>query len=297
MGEQLRLLMRASAQPVAIITAFLPPPKVERPSAGASAFLAPKRIYPSHGAHADDGRERTLVHGATLSSYSSVSLDPPRVAFSLRIPSRLADALLHDALAYAFPRPASRTAPEPHFVINLLSSQQADIARTYAHPGLAPYDVARKSLAEANSPSPSLSSSSDASGESEKTDENIHPLDLNAIAFSEYAHPAHSSQETKGEGVPFLVDAVGALACRIIRVVDLADSPVVETRAIPDQSLETRLRARARLPGTFLFIAEVCGVERTRQPLRAMDHYPPQSRRKPLLYCNRAFVSVDDEAL
>lgn len=129
LGEQLRLVMRASAQPVTIITAFLPPPPPSSQSptiSSPSAFLAPKRTYPTHAPPPTTPTDRTLVHGATLSSFSSVSLDPPRVAFSLRVPSRLADALLHDALVAS-----QSSAPSvPNFVINLLSSSQADVART-----------------------------------------------------------------------------------------------------------------------------------------------------------------------
>lgn len=307
LGEQLRLVMRASAQPVAIITAFLPPPgsgseseseSDPDPAGGAppagSAFLQPKRTYPTHTRthareHGGQSIPRTLVHGATLSSFSSVSLDPPRVAFSLRVPSRLADALLHDALATMSSRsptgspsgPGARTPPGPHFVVNLLSSQQADIARTYAHPGLAPYDLARHSPAP-NKAAPSTNA--DQAPPVVMDDDSLHPLDTNAIAPSPHARSYRGSV-----GVPYLVDAVGALACRITRVVDLTVSSSDQQDLGSDDAFRTRIRAAARTPGTILFIAEVCGVDRA-PPQRGED-------RTPLLYCDRSFVTVDDRAL
>ncbi len=57
-----RDLMRRAAQPVAVVTALT--------------------------------REGYRYHGATLSSFTSIALDPtPLVAFSLRMPSRLASAI------------------------------------------------------------------------------------------------------------------------------------------------------------------------------------------------------------
>lgn len=83
----LRALWRSTAQPVAVITACLAP-------------------------------SNTANHGATLSSLSSVSLAPPLVAFSLRLPSTLATFLLADH-------------PAP-FTVHLLSGQQEDVARAFA---------------------------------------------------------------------------------------------------------------------------------------------------------------------
>ncbi|KIJ05597.1 hypothetical protein PAXINDRAFT_93251, partial [Paxillus involutus ATCC 200175] len=71
-------------------------------------------------------------HGATLSSFSSIALDPlPLVAFSLRVPSRMASALRaradkHEALTAA------------HLVINVLSAGQPHLAERFARPDLHP---------------------------------------------------------------------------------------------------------------------------------------------------------------
>lgn len=96
--------MRESAQPVALVTTFLPP----------------SDDHPPTGTR--------LVHGATLSSFSSISLSPPLLSFAMQTPSRLSQALQH---------PTS-TSHKGHFVLNLLATHQAQLAHAYARPGLQP---------------------------------------------------------------------------------------------------------------------------------------------------------------
>lgn len=91
----LRQLMRRVAQPVAAISCQLD-----------STTAAPTRL-----------QQQQPNHGATLSSLSSISLSPPLVAFSLRLPSRLATHLS---------RPAAQLS------IHLLSAKQESIARAFA---------------------------------------------------------------------------------------------------------------------------------------------------------------------
>ncbi|CBQ71322.1 conserved hypothetical protein [Sporisorium reilianum SRZ2] len=99
-SAQIRALMRESAQPVALATTFLP----------------------------SSGKARQ-IHAATLSSFTSVSLDPHLVCFALRTPSRLADALAAHV---------ERRAREVDLVINVLSTQHARLAAAYAVPGTPP---------------------------------------------------------------------------------------------------------------------------------------------------------------
>jgi flavin reductase (DIM6/NTAB) family NADH-FMN oxidoreductase RutF len=102
--SSLRALLRSTAQPVAIVTALLPGP-----------------------------------HGATLSSFSSIALDPHAlVAFSLRVPSRLARAL---------------GAGSP-LVVNVLSAAQAPLAHRFARADLfpRPFDDAPHALTPAGVP-------------------------------------------------------------------------------------------------------------------------------------------------
>jgi flavin reductase (DIM6/NTAB) family NADH-FMN oxidoreductase RutF len=83
-------------------------------------------------------------HGATISSFSSIAMHPyPLVAFSLQLPSRLASALhAHTpADANTNARRTSLSLP-PHFVINLLSTHQKDMAHRFSRPDLYPLPLA-----------------------------------------------------------------------------------------------------------------------------------------------------------
>lgn len=99
--DKLRALLRETAQPVAVVTSFMPP--------NSSSTSHP-------------------FHGATLSSFTSIAMDPyPLIAFALRMPSRMASSL--DA---AQPGEAS------HMVVNLLSAEQASISVKFSRPDLYP---------------------------------------------------------------------------------------------------------------------------------------------------------------
>ncbi|KAF8998086.1 flavin reductase like domain-containing protein [Cyathus striatus] len=110
--DQLRALLRATAQPVAVITSLMP------------------RGAHSHFPHAKDSKCR--YHGATLSSFSSISMDPyPLVSFALRIPSRMAVSL----------GPTQSDVEEgnkPIMTINLLSQHQPHTAHLFSRPDLHP---------------------------------------------------------------------------------------------------------------------------------------------------------------
>ncbi|KAK0440946.1 flavin reductase like domain-containing protein [Desarmillaria tabescens] len=84
--------MRRAAQPVAVVTALT------------------RSGYP--------------YHGATLSSFTSIALDPhPLVAFSLRMPSRLANAIQNTP-----PDPST-----PHLVVNILAEHQPPRAEDFVN--------------------------------------------------------------------------------------------------------------------------------------------------------------------
>ncbi|KAJ7663920.1 flavin reductase like domain-containing protein [Mycena polygramma] len=106
--SRLRVLLRETAQPVAVVTSFM-------------AFDA------SNQRDRDKPTEREF-HGATLSSFTSVSMDPPLVTFALRIPSRMASALN-----------ASPSNSSSDMVINLLSASQASVAASFSRPDLHPH--------------------------------------------------------------------------------------------------------------------------------------------------------------
>ncbi|TFL05122.1 flavin reductase like domain-containing protein [Pterulicium gracile] len=118
--QDLRLLLRDIAQPVAVITTSSSP---------------------------DSSSDPAVYHGATVSSLYSISLAPyPLLSFSLRLPSRLASALKS-------PPPGNRTeADKPkRAVIHYLSSTQADIAHTFARGDVSADPFA--TLSSAGSPS------------------------------------------------------------------------------------------------------------------------------------------------
>ncbi|KAF8889265.1 flavin reductase like domain-containing protein [Infundibulicybe gibba] len=99
--QQLRILFRETAQPVAVVTSRLP---------------------------SRDKNQPGQFHGATLSSFTSIAMDPyPLVTFSLRIPSRM-------AMSLKCPAPGSSSP----MVVNLLSAQQESIARKFSRPDLHP---------------------------------------------------------------------------------------------------------------------------------------------------------------
>ncbi|KZP01753.1 hypothetical protein CALVIDRAFT_559548 [Calocera viscosa TUFC12733] len=106
--HSIRALFRRTAQPVAVLTTLRPP-------------TASSEVGPSMPAY----------HGATLSSFTSISLAPlPLVAFSLRLPSRAAQAIDHAFSLGAYPRAS--------LVVNMLSAEQAGIARHFSRPDLYP---------------------------------------------------------------------------------------------------------------------------------------------------------------
>ena len=195
--------MRASAQPVAIVTTLI-----------AESSTRQKK-------------SSQLVHGATLSSFTSVSLDPPLVAFSLRTPSRLADALVSS-------KPDVDTPPSAHFIISVLSDTQQAIAKAFATPGMEPYD---------------------STGTTSPQGEGVHPLETNETVKSQFA-----------QGVPYLADSVAAFACRVTGYLDLRKEIKDITWHAKDAASDSSIGdafAGSRTPaGSVLFLAEIMGVDK-----------------------------------
>jgi flavin reductase (DIM6/NTAB) family NADH-FMN oxidoreductase RutF len=180
----IRHLMRSSAQPVAVITTILPRNEKQSSSTQETA-------------------SSILVHGATLSSFTTVSLDPPLVAFSLRRPSRLADAL------------ESVSSHIPHFIINVLSTKQEIEASGFSKPGLEPF---------------ALSSSWSAQGTKMGSgNSNTHPL--SNVPF----HPSTLAKDAGGISVPILSNSLGSLACSIVSRLSLNEAGSVNAATL-DQS-------------------------------------------------------------
>ncbi|KAG1763997.1 flavin reductase like domain-containing protein [Suillus occidentalis] len=109
-----RPVKQSLPQPVAVVTSTLPDHETA-PWSDSSA------------------QNQKILHGATLSSFTSIALDPhPLVAFSLRVPSRMALALNAHAA-----KPQMQMSS--HMVVNILSAAQPHIARLFSNPDLHPF--------------------------------------------------------------------------------------------------------------------------------------------------------------
>ena len=160
--EHLRMLLRDIAQPVAVITSFMPP--TDSINGFTKVTTNQERL------------NTAKFHGATLSSFTSIAMDPyPLVAFALRIPSRMATTLTSLSSPSTF-QPANSTPANlyAHMVINLLSASQALEAVKFSRPDLYPAPFAT-------------------------------PAGTDATKFS----------LTK-EGLPVLHDVMGALSCKLV---------------------------------------------------------------------------------
>ena len=127
--DALRALLRETAQPVAVVTSLYP--------------LDGSDSDASTNGSSSSSQAQPHFHGATLSSFASIALDPhPLVSFSLRIPSRMATSLKSSMQKY-----------KPSLVVNILSSTQADTAvrfsraDLYPHPfRITPYELTEEGL-------------------------------------------------------------------------------------------------------------------------------------------------------
>ncbi|KAI6167300.1 flavin reductase like domain-containing protein [Pisolithus thermaeus] len=116
--EQLRQLLRETAQSVVVVTTLVPSdPRADTNGGGCEDIHV---------------NAQGVYHGTTLSSFTSIALDPlPLVAFSLRIPSRMATALNTHVNNLSNTNTA-------HMVINILSAAQPDLAVKFSRPDLHP---------------------------------------------------------------------------------------------------------------------------------------------------------------
>ncbi|PWN19021.1 hypothetical protein BCV69DRAFT_300804 [Microstroma glucosiphilum] len=322
-AAQIRALMRQSAQPVAIITAFLPPASASKSKGSASEGSS---TIVGEEEEADRG-EALLVHGATLSSLTTVSLDPPRVAFSLKLPSRMADALLHhqrhSQRIRAAKYPSSHLSPRPHFIINLLSSTQARIAASLARPGTAPLDPAtHPTLLWSSASKAAAAAAAVTQGELGSAEQvmggDAHPLHMEDLVMSAHAFSSRSStaggsvgtdkgqreveEEGEGEGVPLLRDSLGALACTLETSLDLGSEVITMDSSAHDRG-EGEGQGKvdeAEEAGSRLFIARVDAVEGVQQANCSTGAgggvESDEESKLPLLYWRLGFTTVKQES-
>lgn len=214
--RELRALLRETAQPVAVITS-----------------LMPKQASSSSTRRVSSGPSPSLYHGATLSSFSSIAMDPhPLVAFSLRIPSRMATTLknAHHNAELQSEEEGPHSSLPTHMVVNVLAAHQADVAVQFARPDLYPRPFEHVAYTLTKEGLPVLSGS-------------LGALSCRLVAASWPLHDLHSlkhghghgkgrCQDWKGEGV-----ASELFIAQVVRVED------VGTRADGESGDE-----RARIP-------------------------------------------------
>ncbi|KDR67669.1 hypothetical protein GALMADRAFT_257923 [Galerina marginata CBS 339.88] len=201
---ELRSLLRNIAQPVAVVTSFMPNSRT-----------------PTSPANSIDHKKANIYHGATLSSFTSIAMDPyPLVAFALRIPSRMATTLASLSNSSS-PSSLPSAQGAAHMVVNLLSASQASTAVTFSRPDL--------------HPTPFHDSSS---------------LEKNGV-------PYILSQD----GLPIINGVVGALSCRLVGgPIPLYDLEFLEQdgKSEPAHGMPVLGKGEA---GSELFIARVLRVE------------------------------------
>ncbi|KAF8993754.1 flavin reductase like domain-containing protein [Cyathus striatus] len=242
--DQLRALLRATAQPVAVITSLMP------------------RGAHSHFPHAKDSKCR--YHGATLSSFSSISMDPyPLVSFALRIPSRMAVSLgsghasslfssSSSSPASTYPSSSSSTSTstsptqsdveegnKPIMTINLLSQHQPHTAHLFSRPDL-------------------------------------HPEPFSSVTYT-----------LSRDGLPVLDDSLAAITCELVGgPIPLHDLEYLEGRS----ALPKRWEREGGGISSELFIARVIRVEDVRLQ-------SGEGERVPLIYYQRGFTYCHPEQL
>lgn len=197
LSEAIRKLMRSSAQPVALVSSFLP--------------------------NAQGTGLTRKIHATTLSSFTTVSLAPPLVAFSIRLPSRMADALHAGASIPSASAPNTAHTPlmerKPHFLIHILSSEQGPLSDFFARPGAPSFEVGAQN-------------------------DETHPFHRCAL---------QPSTSIEGQLIPR--DALGSLACSLVYQLDLSSADLHGTTAFENGCMHTNE------VGSTLFLAHIHDVE------------------------------------
>ncbi|KAE8222873.1 hypothetical protein CF319_g4004 [Tilletia indica] len=233
--------MQHVAQPVAIITSLLSPSSSPQ-----------------------------LIHGATISSFTTISMNPPLVAFSLRTPSRIAHALqTHPLSALSSGNQGSSSTKHPHFLINLLSHHQAHTAAAFARPGLIPLVF-----------HPSQGRLRTSSNAEEKNGQ--ESLDL----------PAWISRSTPDQ-IPALAGCMSALACRLEFKLDLSPSPSPTSLGEDDPQQEQEAVVGEGVASSQLFVARVCAVEREEEEEEGSNSNVAPD---PLVYCRHKFWTIGEDS-
>ncbi|GAA5852033.1 hypothetical protein JCM9279_005038 [Rhodotorula babjevae] len=210
-----RELFRRVAQPVAVITAHIPSPT----SPSSTRCTSTASDQPQHN------------HGATLSSLASISLSPPLVSFSLRLPSRLA-AFLSTPTA---PAAAGAHSVEPTFRVHLLSTRQEPLARAFARQAPLPAKAQPSPPPSSAAPAPSAPGAP--------------PPPATAPALAHFDPELFAELERTG---------LGSLDCRVVQRVPLSPLGASSAGARVEEGISGDVDEDQ--PRSELFIARVEGV-------------------------------------
>jgi flavin reductase (DIM6/NTAB) family NADH-FMN oxidoreductase RutF len=185
---------------------------------------------------------RSRYHGTTLSSFTSLTLHPhPLVAFSVRLPSRMADYLRPppkppqlpaalQQLASALPNPPISPIPLPRPALDLLAS------------------ISRLTSPQPSAPGPELTVSLLA-----KSNESI--AKSLSTAQADQSGTFGLEETWDGTSPPALVGSIGRLRCEVVTSIPLRDvCGGCELDNVDDAKMGSH-------PGSELFICRVLSVE------------------------------------
>ena len=206
---------------------------------------------------------RSRYHGTTLSSFTSLTLHPhPLVAFSVRLPSRMADYLRPppkptqlpaaiQQLASSLPDPSNSPIPIPRPALDLFAS------------------ISRLTAPTPSTPGPELTVSLLA-----KSNERI--AKALSTAQADQSDTFAVDETWDGTSPPALVGSIGRLRCEVVTSIPLRD---VCGGCEMDNTVE------GSHPGSELFICRVLSVEDGEK-----------EGGEPMLYWRHKYVGLTDES-
>jgi len=207
---------------------------------------------------------KSRYHGTTLSSFTSLTLHPhPLVAFSVRLPSRMADYLRPP------PKPAQIPAALQQLASTLPNPSKLPIPIPLPQPALDLLaSISRLTSPQPSSPGPELTVSLLA-----KSNEPIARALSTAQAdqSSTFATP----ETWDGTDPPALVGSIGKLRCEVVTSIPLRD--------VCGGCELDNVGAEGSHPGSELFICRVLSVEDGQQGVG-----------KPMLYWRHKYVGLEE---
>lgn len=309
LADDVRHVMRAVPQPVSVLTCNV------SSSSSSSPPLSPPAQSPdmpaSPGARA---------HGATLSSLTSISLDPQAlVSFSLRLPSRMASACcasFSGAGAGTGAGGGEAGVGGAIVGVSFLSEAQESVARVLSRP-----PVASATDASPAAPGPSRSTLSDETTTTTTAADEAETLLADAERWKWVSPSGSDADEVTSTGteaqqqqagapprllpVPIARGSLGGMVCEIVRAIPLAELGGIASGEASPAAEQKRPQATSRQErsgsGSMLFIARVIKVVKADHlavnpggagGVEAQNGAQSSHPGRPLLYHDRRYVTV-----